>query len=318
LAKLNELKDKIEEKRRELGGAEQLRRQLENLKGLGGGPTQELASALRQGDYSKAMEALQQLKQKLTSDALSEADKKELAAQLESLQRKLQELQQQYEEARRELETKMAAAQRTGNLEAANQLQQKLDQLRAMQSPMNQLNRMAQALGQAAESLQQGDSRRAAEQLQQAASQLAQMQAESETLQACETMLDELETMSEAWSDDPQLAASENFAPGGMGGSDSNNMGGRGLGRGRGYGDRPEQATDTQSYESRVAAKLQRGKAVVTGSVGGPNVPGESFQSIQQAIQSDYTEQTDPIEDIRLPRDQQQHTKEYFQKFVKP
>ncbi|GIW95993.1 MAG: hypothetical protein KatS3mg110_4034 [Pirellulaceae bacterium] len=317
LAQLNELKDKIEEKRRELGGMEQLRRQLENLKGLNSGPGQELANALRQGDYSKAREALQQLKEKLASNSLSEAEKKELAGQLEAIQRKLTEFQQQYEEARRELERQLAAAQRAGNLEAANQIQQKLNQLQSMQSQMNQLGQLADALSQASQSLRQGDSRQAVAQLQQAAGQLARMQTDMETLQACEAMLDELEAMSEDWLSDSQMAASQNMGFGGMDGQDDQ-VGGFGLGRGRGRGDRPEQATDTQSYESRVAGKLQRGKAVITGSTGGPNLPGESFESVKEAVQADFTQQTEPVEDIQLPRDQQEHTKEYFQKFVKP
>lgn len=314
LAELRDLADKVDQKRRELGGVEQLRQQLRELKGLSTGPAEQFAESLKQGNFAKAMDALEQLKQKLQSNTLSESEKAELAKQFESLQQRLQQMQQEYESAKRELERQIAAAQQAGNLEAVNRLQQKLSQLDGMRSQVNRLGQLANALGECSQCLQQGDARQAIAQMQQAASQLSQLQGEMEALQACEALLEDLADIREDLASGDQMPSSL-----GMSALDSDSLQtGRGLGRGRGEGDRPERATDTQAYETRVAGKLRQGKAVITGSVGGPNLTGQSVASVKEAIAADFRDQTDPVEDEKLPRDQREHIKEYFQKYVKP
>ena len=314
LVQLNDLAKQLQEQRQRLAGSEQLREQMRQMRNLESGPADDLARALKQSNYQMAVESLKTLQEKLVSGQLSDADKAQLAKQLQQMQERLEDIQRAYEEARRELKGQIEAAQRTGDLDTVNRLQKKLDQLNALSSQMNQLNQLAQALNTAANDLQQGNSQQAAANLQAAMAQLEQLQAEFEALQACEGMLSDLEAAREA------IAAGQMEASQGMPGSSMMNsqIPGPGLGRGQGQGDRPEEATDTKTYESRVAAKLQKGKAVVTGTAGGPNVSGQSVESIKEAILSDFREQSDPLADQRLPRDQRDHAKEYFQKYVKP
>lgn len=317
LIQLNELAEQLEKKRQQLGGSDQLRQQMNQLRNLQSGPGDEFAKSLRQGDYRAAVDALKSLQDKLRSGALSAEEQAKLSQQLDAIEKRLQEMQQSYQEARRELERQIEAAQKTGNLEAVNRLQQKLNQLDAMQSQMGQLNRMAEALAEASRQLQQGNSAQAAAAMQQAMDQLAQMQSDLETLKACEAMLSDIEACRGAiagmGNDDVSLGMlgpSSSF--------ESDREGSMGMGQGRGRGDRPEETTDTQAYETRVAAKLQKGKAVIAGTADGPNVAGQSREAIKEAILSEFREQSDPLTDQQLPRDQREHVKEYFQKYVKP
>jgi hypothetical protein len=163
--------------------------------------------------------------------------------------------------------------------------------------------------------MQNGDAAQAASELSQLMQQMSEMAADMNQLEALDEMLDQIAEAKEGMSDGGEGdMASEGM---GMGEGDGmEGMPGYGLGRGRGRGDRPEEATDTQFYESRVAGKLQRGKAVVAGSTEGPNLAGVSREEAREAIISSMREQSDPLVDDQLPRDQREHTREYFKRFV--
>ena len=91
---------------------------------------------------------------------------------------------------------------------------------------------------------------------------------------------------------------------------------GRGLGDGRGFGDRPEAETNKKFDDSRVRANAGKGRAIVSGLASGPNVPGEALEQIKAAIEAaDYTSD-DPLSGNRLPKDAQDHVRDYFEKRV--
>jgi len=92
---------------------------------------------------------------------------------------------------------------------------------------------------------------------------------------------------------------------------------GDGLGEGAGFGYRPEEKTDTGAFESRIRAKPKAGEAVRVGDAGGPNQPGATLQDVKNAIQSSLREEADPLTDQRLPRSQQDHVRQYYQRFSK-
>jgi hypothetical protein len=88
-----------------------------------------------------------------------------------------------------------------------------------------------------------------------------------------------------------------------------------GMGEGQGQGDRPESETPTGYYDSQVAAKPGKGKAVVIGSAGGPNKPGQALEEIQQQFEAAQSADDDPLTGIRLPKPQRELTRQYFDKF---
>ena len=90
---------------------------------------------------------------------------------------------------------------------------------------------------------------------------------------------------------------------------------GMGEGQGQGQGDRPESETQFGTYDSQVRAKPGIGKAVVIGSAGGPNKPGQAFEEIQQQFEAAKTSEDDPLTGSRLTKDQRELTKQYFDQF---
>lgn len=87
---------------------------------------------------------------------------------------------------------------------------------------------------------------------------------------------------------------------------------GRGLGEGQGRGDRPEEKTDTNFYDSKVAAQLGKGKMVMKGFVRGPNKPGEVLETIKEAMESANTTEENPLKNVRLTRAQREQAQQYF------
>ena len=90
---------------------------------------------------------------------------------------------------------------------------------------------------------------------------------------------------------------------------------GNGLSEGEGSGYRPERETDTGVYESKVRGNPKAGEAVRIGDVIGPNKAGQSQESIKQEILSAVRNDSDPLSDQRLPKEQRDHVREYYKQF---
>jgi len=78
LIKINDLAKEIEKRKHDLGGAEQMRKELDKLKDIAKGPAEKMADALRQGDFGKAQEELK-------NGTLGKEDQEKLTKQLEQL-----------------------------------------------------------------------------------------------------------------------------------------------------------------------------------------------------------------------------------------
>lgn len=89
-------------------------------------------------------------------------------------------------------------------------------------------------------------------------------------------------------------------------------MPGRGLGEGQGRGDRPEEKTDVNFHDSRVAADLDKGKMIVVGNVRGPNKPGEALEAVKEAMESANTNDENPLTNVRMTRAQREQAQQYF------
>ena len=87
---------------------------------------------------------------------------------------------------------------------------------------------------------------------------------------------------------------------------------GQGLGRGQGVGQRPEDAGDTESYDSLVRGEPGPGKAVVVGTMGGPNLAGNAREQIRAAVESAHSDSADPLTGQRLPRAHREAVQQYF------
>jgi len=92
---------------------------------------------------------------------------------------------------------------------------------------------------------------------------------------------------------------------------------GDGMGEGEGSGYRPEQETETGHYDSRVRGQPKAGEAVRVGDATGPNKAGRSLEGTRDEILSSLKNDADPLTDQRLPKEQQDHVREYYKRFEK-
>ncbi|MCA9205074.1 MAG: hypothetical protein KDA59_18610, partial [Planctomycetales bacterium] len=82
MVELNDLKKEIEERRKQLGDSDEMKKQFNQLKDLKTGPADKIAKAMKDGDFKEAMNQLKQLSDKLANDELTEEEKKQLAEQV--------------------------------------------------------------------------------------------------------------------------------------------------------------------------------------------------------------------------------------------
>ncbi len=315
MIKLNDLAKELEKRKEQLGGAEQMRDQMKGLKNLNRGPADKIAQALKEGNFNKALEEVKSLQEKLKNDELTEAEKKELMEQLAQMEKKLKDLVDAHERAKQELAERIKQAQKAGDMAAAGELQRQLDKLKQADETMSRMQQMADKLGQCQQRMQQGDMQGAAAQLAEMADELQDMQAELVQLETLDEMLDQIADAKESMN--CQSCNGQGCeACMGMGFGRNGRMGemaGMGLGEGQGRGERPEERTDTGTYDSQVRDKPRPGEAVRVGNADGPNVAGVSRMEDAAPLSFSLAEDADPLADQRLPRAQRDHAKQYFE-----
>jgi hypothetical protein len=310
LVKLNDLAKQLQERREQLGGKQQLRKQLEQMKGLNRGPADKMVEAMRQGQWQVAKQELEKLKQQLEKGDLDEDAKKELAEQLKQIQEKMAEVAEARKQAMDQLKKQIEQQKQQGNLERAGELQQKLDQMRRQQQQMNKLNQLAQMAGACQQCMKQGDAAGAAQALGQMMQQMEQLEQEMAEGEMLEAALDQLQMAKDA------MACQECQGQGcqacqGMGNMFSE-KGGMGMGAGRGFGPRPDEKNDVNFRDSRVPQKIGKGSAVVVGEADGPNIRGQVGEAIKQEMFASASEPADPTVVEQLPKSRREHAEEYF------
>ena len=69
---------------------------------------------------------------------------------------------------------------------------------------------------------------------------------------------------------------------------------------------------DTNTYETQVRGKLDKGKAIIAGFADGPNRKGISREDVQRAVEGAISDEADPTENQTLPRTEREHAQQYF------
>ncbi len=331
LVQLNNLSKQMSDERDKLSSSEKTRDQLRQLKNIENGPADRISSALQKGDMQMAMDELRKLSDKLNSDSLSAKEKEQLQNQLQQLAKEIEKMlaaKQELANKQQELKEKIDELKKKGDLAAAGQMQQKLDQLQQQmdalekQNPqMQNLEKLAQQLKDCAKCAQDGEGKKAAQQLADMAKDLQQLQQQMENLKTVDDMMQEIADAKNAMNckkcDGEGCEECQGNGQGNMQGGDSNRFSekpGRGLGPGRGMGDRPEEETPTGGYRTRVSADPKPGEAVRVGDADGPNVAGKAREEIKKAIAGETSEDPDPLSQQTLPRHEREQTKEYFER----
>jgi hypothetical protein len=299
LSKLNDLSRQLQDRRDQLG-ADKIKSELDQLKNIDRGPADKFAQAMRQGDFKKAAEALEAIKSELAGSRLDERQRKQLADQFRQIEQKLKDLAQAHQAAQKDLRNRIGQLRQAGQLAEANKLEEQLGKLLQQVPQMQQLDKLADKLGQCAKCLQAG-------QLDKAGEALGQLEAN------LQQQLDEMAMLSDAM-DQLRQARNQMNCPlcGGAGCEACLGPPGMGMGPGRGKGPRPEAKENTSTYESQVRQKVGKGAAVVTDLVNGPNVKGNVEAEIRQQFEAARRGNTDPLTNRDIPRKHQDYVKEYF------
>jgi hypothetical protein len=298
LVSLNDLAKELEKRRQGMGDAEQLKKQLNQLKDLKQGPADKMAEALKNGDFKEAMKELEQLKQALREGKLDKESQMKLADQMADMQKKLKEMAEGHKKKMADLEERIKQKREAGQKQEAEELQRQLDRMMMQSQQMKQMEKMGEKLGECAKCLQEGKKEEALEGLEAMQANLNEMKQQLDEMEMLDAALDEI---SEAKSMMQGMRRGQGM--------------GDGLGEGRGYGDRPEERTDAKFHDSLVKQKTGKGAAIVTGFAEGPNAKGQVTQEISAQLEAAKSESADPLTDVRLPRDYRDHAKGYFDAF---
>lgn len=318
LIKINDLQKEVEKRKAELGGADKLRKELEKLGKIEKGPAEALAKAMKEGDFGKAKEELEKIKDQLKDGKLDKEQREKMAGQLEQVQEKLQQLKEAQADARKQLEREIEKKIAEGNLGEAARMQQQLDEMQQQARQMDQLtDKLGEKLAQAAKALKEGEGKMQQEALDQLAGDLEQLQEQLERLENLDQLQDELADAKNAMNCDQCQGAGCKACQGGgkqgKGGMGKGNGIGDGLGEGQGKGDRPEEEGDTGFYDSRVAGDPKRGESVRIGDAGGKNVAGRTTAEVRlEIMESVKKKEADPIIEQSLPRDQRENARQYL------
>ncbi len=303
LGKLNDLARQLQDRRQQLGGADKVKEQLDQLKNIDRGPADKFAQDISKGDLKQAADDLKKLKDQLENSNLTDQQKADLAKQLEQMKDKLDKLAESHKAAQADLQKQAEQMRKAGQAADAEKLEQQLRQLQQQAPQMQQLQNMAEKLGQCAQCMKQGNAKDAAK-------ALGDMQ---DCMGNLQQQMDEMQMLDDAMQ---QLAQAKDqmVCPfcGGAGCDKCNGIPGMGLGKGKGDGERPEAKTKTSTYDSHVKQKVGPGTARVVDLVDGPNIKGNVESQIQEEFDSTRRGSTDPSTGRQIPKKLSQHAREYF------
>lgn len=318
LIALNDLKKQLQDRSDALGSPDQMRKTLSHMKNLEQGPADKAAKALAEGDFAEAKQQIKALAEKLRDGSLSDEAKQKLAEQIQQLENKIQEAAAQHQQAKQQLQEQIEQARREGRMGDAAKLQQKMNEMQQMDPTMQQLQQMAEGMQAAQQALQNGDENGASEALEEIAEQLGEMQSELDELEDLKDAMEQLSQTKE------QMACKQCNGGGcpecqGSGGNNpkfaqGSSSGGNRPGNqpGRGPGNHDDSQADTNTYDSQVRGEPKSGRAIIAGPAGGANRKGETREAIQSAVVEALAEESDPLTNQPLPRNEREHAQQYF------
>jgi hypothetical protein len=322
LIKLNNIKQQIADRQSKLGSTKDFKAALNKLKNIGQGPAKKLAEAMQKGDLKAAEKAIQDLADKLKSGNLSKTDKKQLAKDLQDMAQQFKDIAKAQQQKKQQLKKQIEKSIQQGNLDNAAKLQEKLEQLEKQDRQKKKMQDLADQLQKCARCMNPGQAKNGNHgQPQNAEAQnSASLDAESQLQQAGDTLEDLAKQIRQMQQEMDQLQDMEDLQDaikqcknGMCPGRKPNDKPFRGMGSGRGIGDRPQQSEPTGNYKSRVRGKLQKGQMIVTGKADGENLTGRTTSEARKIVEATMNSQTDPLENQVLPRSQREHAKQYFE-----
>lgn len=321
---MNDMKKQLDERREQLGSPEQLRQALAKLPEVEPGPMKDLAKAIQQGDFAEAQKQLQSLAEQLRDENLTESQREELKKQIESLRDQIAKETERTAQAKEQLQQQIERARSEGRTEDESKLRQQLAQVEAQEKQNRSLQQLAETMNRAAECLSQGKAGEASAAMEDLADQMGQMRADQEQWEDLQDALESLAQSKQQMRCEScagqgcQACRGQGQGQGpteslaGNADAEGNGKPGNGLGRGTGQGERPEEATETGTYDTQVRNQPQAGPGIIAGRADGPNRKGISREAIKTAVMGAISDQVDPLENQTLPRVERDHARDYF------
>ncbi|MEL7496018.1 MAG: hypothetical protein AAFN77_00305 [Planctomycetota bacterium] len=334
LVKLNDIKKAIEDRRKELGDSKEFKKNLNRLKNVGKGPAKKLASAIGDGDFEKAKEAIKDLAQQLKDGKMDKETVKQLADDLNRLAKAIKKAAEDKEREIAELEDKLKKAKQEGDVEKAAKLQEELEKKQQQKNQMDKMNDIAKKLQKCADCMKPGNGqenkngeKKEGQQGEQGDQQQAMKDLENAMKEAGESLEDIAKQMEELQKQMEEMEAledleqdAEDCKDGCQGEGEGKGQGknkkpkwadwAKGQGKGMGLRDRADD--ETNNFKSRVRADVTQGETVITGTADGDNITGRSVSETKELVRAAMDKDVDPTENQKLTKKQMEHAKEYF------
>jgi len=312
LRKLNDLAKQLQERRDDFSAAEKLQQQLKQLKNLKQGPADRLAKAMKQGDFGKAADELNKLRQQLSSEKLSKEQREQLAKQFDQMAEKLKKAAEAHQQMQANLQKEIQKLRDAGDSKKASELEEQLAKLRSQLPQMDMLKQMGKELKECSKCCKEGQLGEAQEAMQQLAEGLQGMQQEMDELEMLDDAMDQLaqcrgqmgcpgfdegdlengQPMQDPFARPGGLKAGVGHVPGGVRGA----------------------KPDVALHNSQVRANVGKGSMKVGGYLDGPNRKGDVGEVIHEQVEAVKHGQTDPLTNQQMPRRHRDHAQEYIER----
>lgn len=337
IKEMTSLKEKAEQIRDGVKAktAETLADKLRDLK-PGMGPMDKMASAMGQGDFSKAKQELQEMSKQLANGEMTAEQKAALEKQLENMAKQLDKMAAD----KKELENKLAAAgldpKLASNAEALKKALEKMtpeqkqaleNASQACQNASSQCENMSSGMSQLAQAMQksgQEGQQQQADAAQALGDQLSKAEMAQAELDAAEAALSECNKELAGMCD---KAGECEGNSGKMGECESENAGtkpfsegeneGQGAGRGgpgisSGGGDPGEAAAQEKWAKRKSRSPMGNGPMIGSMMVQGEQVKGESKAQFKEIVEAANKQAADQVTNNVVPREYQEIVKGYF------
>lgn len=340
--KLTDMTDKLEgmKEGEKADQMEALKDAMRQLRQPGPGPLDEFSRSLARGDFNKAQEALEQMKQQLASDAMSPEQKEDAKKQMENLAKQLEKISENKDALAKKLEEAGLDKEKAKELlqKAATDpqaLKEALEQIKGLSEEQKQeLMKMCKSgIGacKSAQSMSESMSKMAQGMTQEGLQQEGAegMQELSQELSNSEMMESDMENLDAALNEAKQQLAElggqcigdgngngDQPGKGGQGGwrqGSSNKRGSGSGGPGQGNGASPEaEAVDFTVEKSKAKTKTGQGPIIGTRLVYGQQVKGESKAEFSDAVAASSAAAAEAVESQQVPRELHNAVKHYF------
>ena len=308
MVEMNKLQNALKERQKQLGSAEQISKQLQQMKEMSSnGPADEFGKELAKGDFDKAAKELKQLTEKMKSGKMDEKEKKALKQQIEEMQKQMQKLANM-EQRKKQLDEALKSGALT-----PEQHQKQMDKLAEQSKGLQKMAKMAEQLQKAADAMAQNDMKKAAQALGTTEEQLKELAKQAQELESLDSAMAELQDAKNGMGNDAMNQLGNKMDGMNALGQGNRPGMGNGMGRGKGQGDRPEAEDSTSSYNSKVKGVMGKGKAILVGT-GDPTkqLKGDSLIEVQGTVEASAAEQADAISSQKIPKAVKKHAIGYF------